>query len=201
MLGVVLVVLAGSAVAAWWYFVPPRLPEPKHQSADEVVNFVASEDFRKLPEPRRQEYIRKVRKAYPGFSLMQKANMRSLTEEQRHRFHRNFHESRQREMNNRIEKYFKLPVEQRTAYMDEMIDGMQRRMSQPRRRPPTTRPRAERSMTRPSRRRRRRDIARFRRRYESSDPVRRAQRVEFFKALRKRMEERGISWPRRRRRR
>jgi hypothetical protein len=141
-----------------------------------------------------------------------------LTDEEHERLRENVRpiarKVREEQMRKQMDEFFALPAEKRVAALDERIDQMTERMKQWRERRAaegTTRPaRAERrpsdSGTQTSsgtssssnseagggRRRRGPTPERFKRRIETTDPEDRARFMEYIKALRARMQERGI---------
>jgi len=110
----------------------------------------------------------------------------SLSRQQRGEF---FHQA----MDSRVNTYFSTPPEERTKYLDKIIDemGSMRRQGPP-----------------PGMRDRRPDANGFRERFqnakpserramqESSDPEQRARQRMFFQAMRTRMQQRGMQMPR-----
>ncbi len=95
-------------------------------------------------------------------------------------------------MEYRVNEYFSMPEDKRTAYLDKMIDEMEARRAEFRaRRPDANDPN--------DLRRQRRQFARSaeerRARMESVDPLTRAKRAAFRDAMRARMQERGINPP------
>lgn len=86
----------------------------------------------------------------------------------------------------RVNEYFGLPAEKRTAYLDKIVDEMEtRRREFGGRRPDPNDP------NRPQRRQFARGAENMRARMESVDPLKRAQRDAFREAMRQRMQQRG----------
>ncbi|MDY6912875.1 MAG: hypothetical protein SVT52_00215 [Planctomycetota bacterium] len=188
--GAGLAVLASAGVSAWMFWPRPSPPNPAEQSPAEIVKYMASKQFARLPESQRKEYFNEVRQAKPDRSLIRRTNFQELTETERTNLRRNVRPLFQRMMDEQVEKYFELPEADRTAYLDGFIDRMQERAA-----------RRDRASERPGGSRRRRfDATRIRRRIDSTTPAKRARRSEFFKKLRERMERRGIKFPFHRRR-
>jgi len=201
--------LAGAGLAVWGVRAggaPAPPPEPGAQSPRQVREYLASKDFAAQPVRARRDYLERALASGTsggrGRRLFRGAD--DLTEEQRHRLRENvgplMRERMQQMMERRLDDYFALPPAERTAYLDRMIDEMADRRA--RRPPPTARSRPEPSSESPRPPRRRgRGFApeRMKRHIEKTPPEVRARRMEFHKAMRKRMEERGIRFQPRRR--
>ncbi len=101
--------------------------------------------------------------------------------------------ARMQMMEYRVNEYFGTPEDNRTAYLDKVIDEMQARRAEFRAR------RADANDPNDQQRRQRRQFARGaenqRVRMESVDPLTRAKRAAFRDAMRARMQERGINPP------
>lgn len=205
--GLLLAAAALGAVVLWG-----STPEPQSDKPEDLVAFIATEDFARLPENKQQQYLTKLRES-DGDRREAFRTVRDLPEEQRRQFHQNMRQQFQQRMEQHIDEYFALPPEQRQAKLDETIDHMLARRKEfearraQRRQQASTRPRSEGNNTssrdgnadrRQRSGRRRGDPAeRLKRRIEHSNPERRAKFVEYMKQMRKRMEERGIEPPRR----
>lgn len=183
-------VLAGAVWAGLALF---QEPTPVAKSvADtplEVAQYMASEGFSKLSAEQKKEYFHKAGEKFDMGSYFSVRDQ--LTEEQRRTLRQNMRPMFHNMMEDRVNKYFELPQEQREAYLDEMIDRMQemRRNHQANRRNRDANQSGQ---------QRRRGISpeRFKNRIEKSSPEDRAKRVEFMKAMRERMKKRGISFGR-----
>ncbi len=96
-------------------------------------------------------------------------------------------------MEYRVNEYFSIPEDKRTAYLDKLIDRMEARRAEFRARHPDANDPNDRQ------RRQRRQFARSaeerRARMESVDPLTRAKRAAFRDAMRARRQERGINPP------
>ncbi|MGA2915785.1 MAG: hypothetical protein ABSE89_07140 [Sedimentisphaerales bacterium] len=105
----------------------------------------------------------------------------------------------QKVMEYQMDTYFSLPDEQqKTAYLDQMIDRMQtQRTNFERMRPPRRDANEPNDPNRPQPFGNRRNFtaANMRARSERGTPLQRAQREAFFEAMRTRMQQRGISMP------
>ncbi|MHB0945813.1 MAG: hypothetical protein ACYC3B_01415 [Sedimentisphaerales bacterium] len=105
-----------------------------------------------------------------------------------------------------MDTYFSLPAEQKTPFLDQMIDKMQAmrndmeqaRASMPRRPPDANGPRGQSRQNAQGGRGggRTPDPSRMRARSERGTPEQRAKREQFFADMRKRAEQRGIPVPR-----
>jgi hypothetical protein len=119
-------------------------------------------------------------------TYMQSQDFNSLPRHQRRVFF-------EKVMNSRVQGYFNTPVENRQAYLDKVIDEMQKiRQDNPHRRDPN---RIQQARQRADNR----TPEQRRLRWETRDPVKDAMRREFFSALRTRAESRGIQMGRGRR--
>jgi hypothetical protein len=108
-------------------------------------------------------------------------------------------------MEYQMETYFTLPKEQKTAYLDQIIDKMQAQranMEQMRQQMPPRRPRdandpnvQKRIAREQQRQAARSNPANMRARAESGTPLQRAQRQQFMSDMRARMQQRGIPMP------
>lgn len=200
--GAAVVLVAAAVVLTAWLVRPAAPPNPESQSPDEVRSYLASEEFSKHSEPVRQEYLDKViASATPG--AMRRSALgqpRDLTDEQRRRLRQNVQPLMQNMIQQRIDQYFELPEQQRAAYMDKLIDEMMAWRPRPQSTPPaeTPQPQPAGSSTqqRPGHDRGRGfSPQRLKEYIESTPPETRAKLVEFMKAFRERMEQRGISFP------
>jgi hypothetical protein len=175
------------------------IPAPAEQTGEQIAKYLASDKFGRLPEAQRADYLRKVREAYPEENVMREIFRSNLSDAEREKLRENIGPVFRQQMNQQVDDYFKLPPEQRTKYLDRMIDEAQARRASrgPGRSGPDTRatqgrPQGEQRVDQPGRGGRGFDPGRMRRRIENTDPQTRARREAFFKAMRQRMQERGI---------
>lgn len=217
-IGVVLAAgIAGGAYLLWPRPAPEPAeppPDPSAQKPQEALKYMASEAFEKLDDKAKKEYFDQVREASGGRGFGFRGRGADLTDEERERLRQNVRPLAIKAMEDRMNAYFELPAEEKTAYLDDIIDRMQagREAREERRRE-----RAEAAEAAPDaetanaattdasntprrdRHRRRFTPERMKTRIETSEPEQRARRVEFFKALRNRAEERGVDFHGRRR--
>lgn len=122
-----------------------------------------------------------------------------LSEQERRQLRKNIMPVMEARMDERVDKYHELSTEdERKAYLDEMIDWMQTRMAQRPRRPESGRTDAQAGQGEDGQLPRghpRFSPEGMKERIETTDPVKKARFAEFLKAMRKRMEERGIAFP------
>jgi hypothetical protein len=138
---------------------------------------------------------------------MDSAAFKQLTAQQRMRY---TFQSSEKVMDYQMDTYFSLPAEQKTAFLDKMIDKTQAMRSdfeqarQARQQMPQRRPLAASNPNRPREQnaqgggqggRRAPNPARMRARSERGTPEQRAKREQFLTDLRKRAEQRGITMP------
>jgi hypothetical protein len=198
-IGAAVVVIAGGATALtiWGYTLPP---DPKTAKPEEVTKYLASDQFAKLPVEKKQEYFETLHQESQGppHQMMQAA--RNLPEKQREKLRENIGSMFMARMEKEIDQYFELPAEQRTAYLDEMIDRHEQFRQQMRnRRPPDNgndRSREagadDRQRRRPGGRGRHWTPERHKQMLKHISGERRAKFSEFMEAMRKRRQERGL---------
>ncbi len=204
------VLLLASAVVIGVIWVGPRgmlssQPAPAGESTREIVAFMATEDFAKLPEERRQEYFDRLADGGNPHEAFRLA--RELPEEQRRQLRKNVGGMMHRRMEQRMEEYFQLPPEQRQQHLDETIDRMlaHRREIQAQRSHRLEQVRENQAESaegnsgpdHPRRERHRGPTPeRLKRRIEHSNPETRAKFMQYMKDMRQRMKERSIDPPR-----
>lgn len=171
------ILVSVSGGAAWIYYT--HVPNPRNQSAKDVSAFLASDRFSRLGKDQKKAYLDAARQS----GKMERRN--DLTEEQREALFRNISPLMQDRMNQQMTEYFALAPNQRVAYLDKVIDDMQKR--------PTSRPTSQ-PGSRPSNPRGF-NADRMRNRIETTDSTTRAQRDQFMKDLHNRMKQRGIDPP------
>ncbi len=225
MIAVYAAIFAG--VAAGAYVLWPRerpvvvVPVPSTQTPEETMKYVASKDFEALDADEKEKYFDEAVKHFESQNVWRMPRT-ELSPEERERLFKNAGPLFQKVMDARIDKYFALPPEEKTAYLDNMIDRMQemRAAGEERRRergaargttdpaavaatdtgrPPRPESTGTPGTTQPQECRgpgERFSPQRIKERIESTPPEDQAKRAEFFKAFRKRMEERGIQFPR-----
>ncbi len=212
-IGVVLAAgIAGGAYLLWPRPAPEPAappPDPSAQKPKEAVKYMASEAFEKLDDEAKKAYFDRVREASGGRGFGFRGRGADLTDEERERLRKNVRPLAMKVMEDRMNAYFELPEEAKTAYLDDIIDRIQagREAREERRRERAeaakAAPDAETANAGNSPRRgghgRRFTPERMKNRIETSEPEQRARRVEFFKALRDRAEERGVDFHGRRR--
>lgn len=208
-----------AGVGAGAYVLWPRerpvvvVPVPSTQTPEETMKYVASTEFEVLDQDEKQKYFAEVVKHFESQDawLLPRTE---LSPEERERLFKNVGPLFQKVMDARIDKYFTLPPEEKAAYLDSMIDRMQRMREavEERRRerrenaaakgttePATATAAGTPGSTQTQERRGSGDRfnpQRIKERIEGTPPEDQAKRAEFFKALRKRMEERGIAFQR-----
>ena len=191
-MAVIVAAAVASAGGIWLYSLWfPRPPEPETAEPEEVRDYLASDRFGKLSEEERAEYLQALRDS--GQMPRGRRGRRSADEEltaeegeQREKIRKNIMPVFRKRHEERLKAYFELPEEERTAYLDEMIDRIQQHRSE--RRPDNEHAPREQRRRGPS-------PERMKERIETTDPETRAQSTEFRRALRERMEERGVHRP------
>jgi len=201
--------VTGGALGTWAWFRTPSAPDPAKQTPQKLMEYMASDEFAAQPREVKEQYFQRMRQLREegGREAFRGAQ---LDDPQRRQLRQNMRSMFEERMDETMQKYFALPADQRTAYLDQLIDEQQARMS--RWREERSRRAEERAASGPAEgqqtaagsgeegdRPRRADRGRrgltperLKQRIEHTTPERRAMREEFMKALRKRMEERGI---------
>jgi hypothetical protein len=111
---VALVLVLGIAGFAW------RLrPDPHLAKIKELGEQLRGEEAQNLPPEERRKLWEEMR-----------SEMEQLTPEQRDKLREEFSAERRRRMKERLEKYFSLPEDERTAFLDAEIDRMEARRQQ-----------------------------------------------------------------------
>lgn len=211
------VVLIGATIAMAVWLRAPGAPDPETADEKQLVQYMASAEFGNQSDEVQQRYLVRLRSLSEDRRRQRREEARQdpndagrreggrrgllgsagedLTDAQRDQLRQNMRNAFEKQRDDRMKEFVAMDPNERTAYLDSMIDRMQQRQSQR-----TSRPRPERSESRdgnsPRRSGGRRGFTpeRMKNRIENSDPQTRAARQEFIKALRKRMTERGIEF-------
>jgi len=131
-IGLAVVLAVGGMGAAGYYLWPQRAPAPpppaETASEEEARDYLAGDDFRRLPVDRRLEWVgkRMASMAEKDPEERRKA-WESMDEETRRRIHENMREMMTERMNRDVETYHSLPPSEREKFLDERIDEMERR--------------------------------------------------------------------------
>jgi len=191
------VLAAGIVAGAVWLWPEPTPPDPAVQTSQDVTKYMASKEFGKLDLDARQQYLEAARATGTNQGFFRRPSG-DLTDEERRQLRQNMRPMMQQMMTERVTKYFELPPAEQVAYLDQMIDGMQamRKQREQRRaeREASGETSGEGNRQRGDGRRRGRGFTpeRMKRMIENTPPERRAQFVEFRKAMVARMQARGI---------
>ena len=101
-------------------------PEVAPANATNVVKFMASEDFAKLDEAKKKEYLDKMRDN-PEMRDAMWAQRDNLSEQERQNLRRNMGNAFRQQMQERMNKYFALKTaDEKKKFLDDMIDEMQK---------------------------------------------------------------------------
>ena len=186
LLGSGLLVICGGIIT--WAVWPNNPPDPATQSPQQIAKYMASKQFAGLDDTKKQDYLSKMGDRRELFRAAGELN-----EQERQQLRENVGSVFRRDMESRVDRYFELPSDQRTAYLDEMIDRMPNRRGpmtdSANRQPPGVQGQGRRGGGRGF------TPERLRRRIENTPPERRAKFAEFMRAYRQRMQERGLSRP------
>jgi hypothetical protein len=184
-----------SGVAALvWSGGPQTARDPKLQTTESQLKYLASKEFGGLPDGEKGKYVKSLDRR-ELFS-----NSRKMSDEDKKQLRENVGSVFRTMMKERINKYSELSTkEEKNAYLDEMIDKMAagRKERDKSRTPMSAEDKKKREERRAERGKRTPSLDRIKSRIETSDPKERAQWTEFRIDMRKRMEERGISMGRR----
>ena len=202
--GLALLCAVVAAVAVILLRAPSRPPpNPQDLSPADTARYLASDSFRTLPMWEKRAYMerlrdeRRRRSAEEGEAGRPDRVFEELSEEERENLRRNVRRVFMEMMRDAVNEYFELPEMERTAYLDERIDEFRARGGA-RRGPGRGAPDGEsdRGAGGSARSGRRGPTPeRMGRMMRRTDPEMRAKMIEFRRAMRERMEERGISPP------
>lgn len=188
--------VVGGVVVATVVWPGPTPPDPDKQEPRETVKYLASEEFGKLKDEQKQQYMEKLVERAETQPFMRRPDV-DLSEQERERMFENVRPFFMQMMEQRVDAYLKLPPAERTAYLDRMIDQMAARRQgrgagggQPSAGSDTSASGDRRGQGGPHGRGF--TPARMKRILETVPPERRAKFVEFMKDMRQRMEQRGI---------
>lgn len=192
--GAVLIASAIAAACVLWLDKPHEPPAPSEQSAGEITKYLASEEFEKLEPEQKQAYFGGAVKRFESENTWRPPRQ-DLSDEERERLRKNAGPLFRKVMERRIEKYFEMPKEEKTAYLDEMIDRFaEMRKAREQRR--AERAAAGETSSAPRERRRgpHRSFtpARLRDMIENTPPETQARFIQFMMDMRARREERGL---------
>lgn len=219
-----ILVAAGGATAGYLLLRTPAAPDPATLEPEQLVQYMASPAFAEQSDAVKQKYFQALRPGRGGeergrsgqpttrrtdgadandaqrradFRRMRAFMRADLTEDQRRQLMENMRPMFEQRMRERMQEFAQLEGEQRTAYLDEIIDRWANRPPRP------PRPEGQRSGRQRDGNDRRRHSGRrgftpdrLRAMIEHAPADVRALHMEFRKALRQRMQERGIE-PRR----
>jgi isopenicillin N synthase-like dioxygenase len=93
--------------------ITPEPPEPKQLGDRQKIAYMASKEFTRLPEQEKINYMRKVGRSRSGY--------RQLNEQERQAVSKNTSQIRQKQMKERLNKFFEMSEEEQNAYLDERI--------------------------------------------------------------------------------
>lgn len=124
-------VLSGVGVAGYYLWPEPApKPPPPVQTAttQEAREYLASEDFKRLPLEQRSEWMEQARGRMAQMDDEERRNLwQNTDEETRRRIGENMREMMMERMTRDVETYHSLPVSEREAFLDKKIDEMESR--------------------------------------------------------------------------
>lgn len=215
--GVAVLAVAGYVTARWLLNDAPP-PVEKITDEKQAVEVLKTADFSKLSTEEKLAYAEKIRELRPRGTRGRdgRNSQDEMTDAEKQRLRANSREVFSAMYQKRMDDYFALPKEEKTAYLDTMIDEMVARMAEHQKaraerekeraeekkssppepvteeKPPQEKPRERMS----AEERKERSMAHMKERIETTDPEERAKHIEFMKAMRERMEARKIEMPR-----
>ncbi|MFW6157732.1 MAG: hypothetical protein ACOC8E_00070 [Planctomycetota bacterium] len=189
----------------------PPAPTTDELSAGQALEYMTSDEFQALHDEKRDAYVSKLAETIePGELRRALGGLRDRrtadggpSEDERRAFRRAVRPLMRKMHEKRMETYFELPEDERTACLDEQIDEMlehrkrweERRKQREAEQGSGDNPSS--SSSEPERPRRRGpgpSLQWIKQRIEHSTPEERATRQAYHEAIRKRMEERGIQF-------
>ena len=206
----IVVLAVGCAAGVTWRFWPgPKPPDPATASPTDIAKYMATSQFAELPMEKRQEYFDRVNQAQTQpFNFFRGEG---LSRDERDNLRENVAPMMEAARDKQMKEYFALAPEDREAYLDKIIDQMLERQQAR-----ATRP--SRSDTQPGasgpggpggpggavgggpggppgggRGGGAFNAQRMRDRIEGTNPLNRAQRIEFRQQLQQQMQKRGIA--------
>ncbi|OGV50399.1 MAG: hypothetical protein A2017_15470 [Lentisphaerae bacterium GWF2_44_16] len=184
----------GICCAGYYAFNRPVPPAIDKQSSDEMVKYLASPEFAKLPEEVKKNYFKGVNEKFDDEGKSIRGEASNLADGDRQQLRDNTEKLLRAMFQERIDKYFALPKEERVAYLDKVIDEMQKRREErqkAREKSGNDKPQNANNQQGNNRQRNpARGLERAKKRIESNDSTTRAKQVQFFKDLRARSAER-----------
>lgn len=168
-------------------------PPPPSKDINKNLSYLASDDFTKLPDEKKAEYLQKLRENNTSMRDVRN-KIRSLPEDQRNKLRKNMRSAFRTRMRERVKKYFELKTpEEKDAYLDQVIDRMEQfrqRRAQAQNNQNQNQNNNQQQNNNGRRRGRGFTPDRLKKRIENSDPETRAQMAEFRNAMRARMAQR-----------
>jgi len=131
-IALVVVIVIGGAGMAGYYLWPEAAPKPpppiETATTQEARDYLASEDFKRLPADQRNEWMDQHRQRMSQMDEEERRKLFDSMDDDTHRRIRdNMRQVREERMSRDIETYHSLPESQREQFLDEKIDEMQSR--------------------------------------------------------------------------
>lgn len=166
----------------------PKAPDPKELGPTTKVKYMASKEFARLPEAEKEKYVAKMGRP-------RRESFQNLSEKERQVVFKNTRKVMQKQMKERVTKFFKMSKEEQNKILDDMIAQWDRRRKEMEARRAqnssggnTANRNSGNSSTPPAPPRGNRQ-AMMQGIFENTDSTTRAQMAEFFKRLRERREQ------------
>ncbi|MBN1344741.1 MAG: hypothetical protein JXQ73_18760 [Phycisphaerae bacterium] len=129
-IGLCTLFVLGGAGTAGYYLWPEPAPKPpppvETATTQEAREYLASDDFKRLPVAQRIEWMDQQRQKVDQMDEEERRKLWEDTDEKtRRRIHENMREMMQERMSQDVKTYHSLPESEREAFLDKKIDEMQ----------------------------------------------------------------------------
>ena len=162
-------------------------PAPKSDKPEDLAAFIASPGFRKLPDAKQEEYLKRMRPSRENRGNPRKIAA-SMTEAQRRAMFENIRALHEKKMIEELKAYFKMSKAEKERYLDQKIAEQDQRMAEFAKRRAERNAAGNKEGEQRERRRPSQDqmAAMMKNRIETTAPEVRAARQKFFQDLMKR---------------
>ena len=116
-ISVVSLVLLATIVSA---FIPRTAPEPKQLGSRAKITYMATKEFARLPEAEKKQYMSKLGRP-------QRGTFRNMSAKERQAVFKNTHKVMQKQMKERIKKFFAMSKDEQNALLDKIIAQHEKR--------------------------------------------------------------------------
>jgi hypothetical protein len=102
----------------------PALPVAEKMKKAEIIDFVASKRFAKLPVEQQEEYVKYLR---PEGGVRRPRVSRNINSAKREAVHRNMRKVMQKRMRERVKKFSMMTREEQDQFLDKLAQEMKKR--------------------------------------------------------------------------